>query len=171
MRGPLNSGEALCGAAGDLCSFLLHSHPGPLFSTATFGAQPNPHLQERGGWGCIPPRAGPRKADASSGLSRLWPARPGARERSKLTPNSPLPVLLWQLPWAGAGPGPRERTWGEKRDFSSSLCLSVCCRWGVLSPWPPGPALEDTASVGFGLCPHGGHPAGWAAPRVPHGRA
>lgn len=147
---------------------------GPLFSTATFGAQPNPHLQERGGWGCIPPRSGPRKADASSGLSRLWPARPGVRERSKLTPNSPPPPPCFSGSCPGQEPAPAQgKELVEKSGISHPLCVSVavCCRRGVLSPWPPGLALEDTASVGFGLCAHGRHPAGWAAPRVPHGHA
>lgn len=147
-------------AAVYLCSFLLHSHTGPLF-IAAFGAQPNPRLRERGGWGCIPPRAGPGKAAV---VGRQTRGGEGRKEASRL-----------QFPpgFSGSCPGQeptptRGKELMEKSRISPPVCVCLCMfvagrgggagRGGSLVSGPPGPAPgEDATSVGFGLCPDGGY--------------
>lgn len=81
--------------------------------------------------GSIPPRAGPRKPDASSSLSLPWPAKPGARKEGKPSSNpfsASLAAALGRI-----RSQPKRKNLGRKAGLLC-VCVCVCSRLGVLSP-------------------------------------
>lgn len=139
MKGRLNSEETLDGPHSNSVSSccaptLVHF----------FSLQPPEPSQTRAcrerveGGAFLHVQALGRQAPAQASVVLGLP-NPGVREDGEQS-SIPFDASLAAAP-AGSGLGPRERTLGEKQDFSSCVCLSesACCRSGgaVLSPRPP----------------------------------